>query len=52
MDRAVEIARGFPRLRDRIDLPAADYAATPEDSFEFGLKAILDGFEAELGKGS
>lgn len=52
MAGAVEIARGFPRLRERVDLPAADYAATPEDSFEFGLKAILDGFEAELEKGS
>ncbi|NUR57165.1 MAG: TetR/AcrR family transcriptional regulator [Catenulispora sp.] len=52
MGHAVEIARDFPRLRDRIETPAADYAATPEDSFEFGLKAILDGFEAMLGERS
>ncbi|GAA1954041.1 TetR/AcrR family transcriptional regulator [Catenulispora subtropica] len=52
MAHAVEIARGFPHLRERIDSPAADYAGTPESSFEFGLKAILDGFEAELETGA
>ncbi len=45
---AREIATRFPRLRARLDTPAADYGATPEHSFEFGLHAILDGLEAQL----
>ncbi len=45
---AREIATRFPRLRARLDTPAADYGATPEHSFEFGLHAILDGLEAKL----
>ena len=48
-EQSVAIARTFPRLRDRIDSPAASYAGTPEDSFELGLTAILDGFEGRLG---
>jgi len=43
--RATEIATRFPRLRERIHTHGAGYAATPERTFEFGLKAILDGFE-------
>ena len=50
MEHAVEIARGFPRLRERLGSPAADYAAAPDSSFEFGLAAILDGFEARLAR--
>lgn len=47
--RSAEIAKGFPLLRERLDTPAAaEYAAAPDDSFEFGLRAILDGFEARL----
>jgi AcrR family transcriptional regulator len=47
--RSTEIAMRFPRLRERLDTPAADdYAAAPDGSFEFGLRAILDGFEARL----
>ncbi|MCX5208820.1 TetR/AcrR family transcriptional regulator C-terminal domain-containing protein [Kitasatospora sp. NBC_00240] len=47
--RSIEIAREFPRLRERLGTDAAvDYAATPGNSFEFGLQAILDGFEARL----
>jgi AcrR family transcriptional regulator len=46
--RASEIAKQFPRLRARLGLPSADYAAAPEGSFEFGLQAILDGLEAQL----
>jgi len=48
MDKARQIAAEFPRLRSRLDLPGADYAAAPEHSFEFGLNAILDGLEARL----
>jgi AcrR family transcriptional regulator len=46
--RAAEIASQFPRLRARLDNAAADYAGAPEGSFEFGLRAILDGLETEL----
>ncbi|MEO3876482.1 TetR/AcrR family transcriptional regulator C-terminal domain-containing protein [Nonomuraea sp. B12E4] len=47
MARATEIAAGFPRLRARLDTTAAtDYAAAPDNSFEFGLRALLDGMEA------
>ncbi|MFE5588621.1 TetR/AcrR family transcriptional regulator, partial [Kitasatospora sp. NPDC056531] len=49
MAKAREVARQFPRLRSRIDTPSAtDYAATPEQTFESGLRALLNGLEAEL----
>ena len=48
MASAREVAARFPRLRARLDTAAADYAAAPEHSFEFGLQAILDGLEAQL----
>src|SRR6266566_208374 len=48
MERAREIAARFPRLRAGLDTAAAEYAAAPENSFEFGLQAILDGLEARL----
>ena len=48
MARAREIATQYPRLRARLETPAAGYAAAPERSFEFGLQAILDGLEAQL----
>ena len=48
MAKASEIAAQFPRLRARLGTPAADYAAAPGNSFEFGLQAILDGLEAQL----
>lgn len=49
LTRSAEIAKRFPLLRERLDTPAAaDYAAAPDDSFEFGLRSILDGFEARL----
>ncbi|QUH04384.1 TetR/AcrR family transcriptional regulator [Saccharopolyspora erythraea] len=49
MARSAEIAEQFPRLRERIGTPAAvDYAAAPDNTFEFGLRSILDGFEARL----
>ncbi|MEU7058275.1 TetR/AcrR family transcriptional regulator C-terminal domain-containing protein [Streptomyces sp. NPDC046197] len=50
MTQATEIAMQFPRLRERLGAPA-EYAAAPRSSFEFGLQAILDGFEARLAAG-
>jgi AcrR family transcriptional regulator len=47
--KATEIAMQFPRLRARSDLFAdADYGAAPDESFEFGLEVIFDGFERRL----
>jgi AcrR family transcriptional regulator len=47
--RASEIAMRFPRLRARIQaLEDADPAAAGDQSFEFGLQAILDGLQARL----
>jgi len=47
--RASEIGMRFPRLRARLEgVPAVDYAAAPDKSFEFGLQAIFDGLEARL----
>lgn len=43
-----ETASQFPRLRARLDSPAADYGSAPEGSFEFGLQAVLDGLENQL----
>lgn len=48
MAKAAEIAAEFPRLRDRLGTAAAQYGAAPEDSFQFGLQAILDGLEVQL----
>lgn len=49
MAKATEIAMQFPRLRERLDdASAAGYAEAPNDSFQFGLTAILDGFQARL----
>jgi hypothetical protein len=48
MAEAREVAAWFPRLRARLDTAAAGYGASPEDSFEFGLQAILDGLQAKL----
>ncbi|WP_354641833.1 TetR/AcrR family transcriptional regulator [Kitasatospora camelliae] len=48
---AAEVAAGFPRLRARLDSPAAaDYNATPERTFERGLDTLLDGLQAELAR--
>jgi AcrR family transcriptional regulator len=53
LTQAVAIAAQFPRLAARLDAGAADldYGAAPEGSFEFGLRAILDGLEARLPSG-
>jgi hypothetical protein len=49
MAKSVEIASQFPRLRERLDTAAAaEYAAAPDSSFEFGLRTVLDGLEAGL----
>ncbi len=48
MAKAREIASHFPRLRSRLETAAVDYGAGPDDSFEFGLQAILDGLQAQL----
>jgi AcrR family transcriptional regulator len=48
--QAHQVARSFPRLKARLETPAADYASGPQDSFEFGLTAILDGLAALLGE--
>ncbi|WP_433513008.1 TetR/AcrR family transcriptional regulator [Nonomuraea sp. CA-143628] len=49
MTQAGEIAMRFPRLRARIEAwEDADSAAPPDQSFEIGLKTILDGLEAQL----
>ncbi|MGH8876183.1 MAG: TetR/AcrR family transcriptional regulator C-terminal domain-containing protein [Stackebrandtia sp.] len=50
MAKAAKVAEPFPRLRTRIQSTAAsEYFAAPEGSFEFGLTAILDGLEKQLG---
>ena len=48
MAGAREIAARFPRLRARLGTAAAGYGAVPDASFEFGLRAILDGLEDQL----
>jgi AcrR family transcriptional regulator len=48
MAQAREIAAQFPRLQARLGHASADYGAAPDDSFEFGLQAILDGLAAQL----
>jgi AcrR family transcriptional regulator len=49
MAKAQEIAMRYPRLRARLETPAAaDYAAAPDDAFEFGLQALLDGLEQQV----
>ncbi|WP_238441848.1 TetR/AcrR family transcriptional regulator C-terminal domain-containing protein [Streptomyces pratensis] len=44
MAEAREIAMRHPRLRARLGTSAASaYTAAPDDTFEFGLQALLDG---------
>ena len=46
---AASVAAEFPRLRARLNTSAAtEYAAAPDDTFDFGLRAILDGFATRL----
>ncbi|MFE2543498.1 TetR/AcrR family transcriptional regulator [Actinacidiphila glaucinigra] len=44
---ARETAAQFPRLRARLDTHSADYGAAPDNTFQFGLQAILDGLETQ-----
>lgn len=48
MAQAAEVAERFPRLRTRLDSAAAKYAASPTDTFEYGLTTILDGLQTRL----
>lgn len=49
MTQAREVAAQFPHLRARLKTTAAtQYAAEPDNTFEFGLQTILDGFETRL----
>nr|WP_189508428.1 TetR/AcrR family transcriptional regulator C-terminal domain-containing protein [Streptomyces narbonensis] len=42
------LAGRFPRLRSRIETTAAaDSAEAPDDTFAFGLAALLDGLERQ-----
>jgi hypothetical protein len=44
MAKAAEVAMAFPRLRTSLDFHAAtEYNATPEQTFELGLRALLNG---------
>jgi hypothetical protein len=36
------------KVHARLDTSAAGCAAAPDNSFEFGLSAILDGLQAQL----
>ncbi len=49
MDQAREIAMRFPRLGARIQTTSANYAAAPENTFEFGVRVLLAGLETQLG---
>ncbi|MEU9058285.1 TetR/AcrR family transcriptional regulator C-terminal domain-containing protein [Streptomyces sp. NPDC048430] len=49
MAEARKTAMRYPHLRARLDTEAAlDYAAAPDNTFEFGLQALLDGLEQRL----
>ncbi|MER8035417.1 TetR/AcrR family transcriptional regulator [Streptomyces hydrogenans] len=51
LKEAAEVASRFPRLRSRVDAmstAAVTYAEGPEDTFAFGLDALLDGLTARL----
>ncbi|MGW1401283.1 TetR/AcrR family transcriptional regulator [Streptomyces sp. NPDC002405] len=47
MTKAQDIAMRHPRLRARLGTAAAGYAAAPDDSFELGLQALLDGLQRQ-----
>ncbi|MFJ8444300.1 hypothetical protein [Kitasatospora griseola] len=46
MTHAARIAAPYPRLRERIG--TTGYADAPENTFHFGLHAILDGLTTRL----
>ncbi len=40
----------FPHLRSRLSTPAAaDCNAAPDHAFDYGLEALLNGIQAQLG---
>jgi AcrR family transcriptional regulator len=49
MAEASQIAAQFPRLRARLQTRKAHYGAAPDNTFQFGLHAVLDGLQARLG---
>ena len=49
MAEASQIAAQFPRLRARLHTHKAHYGAAPENTFQFGLRAVLDGLGMRLG---
>lgn len=49
MTKAQQIAMAYPRLRARLQTPAAaDYNAAPDKTFEFGLQTLLDGLQQQI----
>ncbi|RAG84120.1 TetR/AcrR family transcriptional regulator [Streptacidiphilus pinicola] len=49
MAQAREVASVHPRLRARLEAESGtDYGAAPQDTFTFGLHALLDGLAARL----
>ena len=49
IERASEIAMEYPRLRARIEAASGtDYGEAPDDTFEYGLRTILDSLERQL----
>ncbi|MGY4765313.1 TetR/AcrR family transcriptional regulator [Kribbella sp. CWNU-51] len=52
MARSREVAAQFPYVRARLNTTAAtQYAAEPDNTFDFGLQTILDGFQTRLSAG-
>jgi AcrR family transcriptional regulator len=47
--QASQIAAQFPRLRARLRTRKAHYGAAPDNTFQFGLDAVLDGLKTRLG---
>jgi AcrR family transcriptional regulator len=49
MAKARDVATQFPHLRAQLGSSSAtEYAAAPAKTFEFGLRAVLDGLEAQI----
>jgi Tetracyclin repressor-like, C-terminal domain len=43
-----EVAVQFPRLRARSKSASAEYGTAPQNTFEVGLNALLDGIAAKV----
>ncbi len=48
MTEASRLAAQFPRLRARLETRKAHYGAAPDNTFQFGLDAVLDGLATRL----